>query len=77
MCLISDYVLVPPQSISDVGDSGAEMLQPTPPVQSDIVNYCHCQGPEHGIMVACDNQSCEDGGWFHLECLGMKAPPTR
>ena len=40
MCLISDYVLVPPQSISDVGDSGAEMLQPTPAVQSDIVNYC-------------------------------------
>ena len=65
MCLISDYVLVPPQSISDVDDSGAKMLQPTPAVQSDIVNYCYCKGPEHGIMVACDN------------CLGMKAPPTR
>ena len=67
--------IVPPQPISDLGDSGAETLQPTPAVQSDIVNYCYCKGPEHDIMVACDNQSCPHGSWFHLECLGLKAPP--
>ena len=39
-------------AVADVGDSGAEMLQPTAAVQSDIVNYCYCKGPEHGIMLS-------------------------
>ena len=33
--------------------------------------YCHCQGPEDGDMVGCDNRKCSHK-WFHLSCFNLK-----
>ncbi|VDC00324.1 unnamed protein product [Peniophora sp. CBMAI 1063] len=39
-------------------------------------SYCVCHRPSSGTMVMCDNgDACENGSWFHLECLGMKEAP--
>ncbi|PIO76252.1 PHD-finger [Teladorsagia circumcincta] len=30
------------------------------------------------LMIACDGQYCEYGGWFHMECVGLtEAPPGK
>ncbi|KAL3854926.1 hypothetical protein ACJMK2_014161 [Sinanodonta woodiana] len=34
--------------------------------------YCICQLDAGGPMVYCNNQYCQRGSWFHLECLGME-----
>ncbi|KAJ7596114.1 hypothetical protein C8J56DRAFT_395615 [Mycena floridula] len=40
---------------------------------ADDRNYCFCQKPSYGDMIACDNPACPME-WFHLSCVGMKAP---
>lgn len=37
--------------------------------------YCFCHQVSYGEMIACDNQECKNE-WFHLDCVGMLAPPT-
>ena len=32
--------------------------------------FCYCSGPETGLMIACDNDSCETE-WFHADCAGF------
>ncbi|GMR35151.1 hypothetical protein PMAYCL1PPCAC_05346, partial [Pristionchus mayeri] len=46
--------------------------------EDDVDNtpYCYCRQPSDGEMVGCDGKRCRFGGWFHLHCLGMLAPPT-
>ncbi|KAJ7595077.1 hypothetical protein C8J56DRAFT_855779 [Mycena floridula] len=39
----------------------------------DDRNYCICQKPSYGDMIACDGQGCPYE-WFHLSCLGLKGP---
>ena len=36
--------------------------------------YCLCNQPEFGLMVACDKMDCTIT-WFHLACVGLKAAP--
>ncbi|KAF2772798.1 hypothetical protein EJ03DRAFT_170651 [Teratosphaeria nubilosa] len=36
--------------------------------------YCYCDQPSSGRMVGCDGEGCERG-WFHFECVGLKAAP--
>ncbi|KZV73983.1 hypothetical protein PENSPDRAFT_648379 [Peniophora sp. CONT] len=48
---------------SSQGDGGGEEL------------YCVCKRPSSGTMVMCDNEECQNGSWFHLDCLGMKETP--
>lgn len=69
------YSRPPQQQILHVGITTPEAVQSTEQMQSDNDKYCYCNGPEEGIMVACDNPSCTHGKWFHLECLRIKAPP--
>ncbi|KAK3611122.1 hypothetical protein CHS0354_007381 [Potamilus streckersoni] len=38
----------------------------------DSGNYCICGLDVGGPMVYCNNQYCQRGSWFHLECLGME-----
>ncbi|KAG0145880.1 hypothetical protein CROQUDRAFT_658134 [Cronartium quercuum f. sp. fusiforme G11] len=33
--------------------------------------YCYCQVISYGSMVACDNEKCEGGEWFHLPCTDL------
>lgn len=37
-------------------------------------SYCYCGGMSYGVMIGCENESCERE-WFHLECCGLKDPP--
>ncbi|CAA15917.1 Rpd3L and NuA4 histone acetyltransferase complex ING family subunit Png1 [Schizosaccharomyces pombe] len=43
-------------------------------MEEDNEKYCFCQQGSYGQMVACDNANCERE-WFHMECVGLKAPP--
>ncbi|TPX73995.1 hypothetical protein CcCBS67573_g04728 [Chytriomyces confervae] len=36
--------------------------------------YCICQSVSYGEMIGCDSPECEKE-WFHLACVGLKAPP--
>jgi hypothetical protein len=36
--------------------------------------YCLCNQPEFGLMLACDEKDCTIT-WFHLACVGLKAAP--
>ncbi|KAH8118399.1 hypothetical protein DFH11DRAFT_1686570 [Phellopilus nigrolimitatus] len=35
--------------------------------------YCYCQKMSYGEMIGCDNDNCAHQ-WFHLGCVGLKAP---
>ncbi|XP_078437485.1 PHD finger protein-like protein [Wolffia australiana] len=38
--------------------------------------YCICHQVSFGDMIACDNENCEGGEWFHYTCVGL-TPETR
>ncbi|KAF2089999.1 hypothetical protein K490DRAFT_62871 [Saccharata proteae CBS 121410] len=40
----------------------------------DDANYCLCNRPSFGDMVACDNANCPIQ-WFHWECVGIREEP--
>ncbi|ORY96483.1 hypothetical protein BCR43DRAFT_491769 [Syncephalastrum racemosum] len=44
------------------------------PIDPNEPVYCYCRQVSFGEMVACDNDECEIE-WFHLECVGLRAPP--
>lgn len=33
--------------------------------------YCFCKQPSFGDMIACDNEKCPNGEWFHYKCVGL------
>ncbi|KAI5123408.1 hypothetical protein M0805_006114 [Coniferiporia weirii] len=39
----------------------------------DKTLYCYCMKTSYGEMVGCDNDNCPYQ-WFHLGCVGLKAP---
>ncbi|CRG85891.1 Chromatin modification-related protein YNG2 [Talaromyces islandicus] len=51
-------------------DGVLEKVDPNEP------RYCLCKDVSFGTMINCENQDCE-GEWFHLECVGLKEPPSR
>ncbi|CAG9318540.1 unnamed protein product [Blepharisma stoltei] len=38
-------------------------------------NYCYCNKPCYGEMVACDGGNCKYE-WFHFQCAGLTAKPN-
>ncbi|CEM19550.1 unnamed protein product [Vitrella brassicaformis CCMP3155] len=41
--------------------------------------YCFCKSPSDGLMIACENEDCRFGEWFHFPCVGLREtdnPPT-
>ena len=46
----------------------------TPSVSDTLDKYCHCNGPEEGRMIACDNRTCKVQ-WFHFHCVGLTRKP--
>ncbi|KAL1928784.1 hypothetical protein VTP01DRAFT_2570 [Rhizomucor pusillus] len=36
--------------------------------------YCYCRQVSYGEMVGCDGENCPYE-WFHMECVGLDAPP--
>lgn len=33
--------------------------------------YCFCKQRSFGDMIACDNETCPNGEWFHYKCVGL------
>ena len=37
--------------------------------------YCWCKRNEFGKMIACDNNTCPNGEWFHFKCVQLTRKP--
>ncbi|XP_047092510.1 PHD finger protein ING2-like isoform X1 [Lolium rigidum] len=68
-----DFDLMPPPGSSKkaaVSMDVEQMIDPNEPT------YCICHQVSYGDMIACDNENCEGGEWFHYSCVGL-TPETR
>ncbi|MCO5601819.1 hypothetical protein L7F22_055944 [Adiantum nelumboides] len=43
------------------------------PIDPDEPTYCTCNQVSFGEMIACDNENCEGGEWFHYQCVGLSS----
>eukprot|EP01018_Ginkgo_biloba_P035327 Gb_23205 [translate_table: standard] len=41
------------------------------PIDPNEPTYCVCHQVSFGDMIACDNENCEGGEWFHYACVGL------
>lgn len=46
------------------------------PIDPNEPIYCVCHQVSFGDMIACDNENCQGGEWFHYACVGL-TPETR
>ncbi|XP_047958878.1 PHD finger protein ING2 [Salvia hispanica] len=69
-----DFELMPPPgSLKKDFASPVELDQPIDPNEP---TYCVCHQVSFGDMIACDNENCQGGEWFHYACVGL-TPETR
>ncbi|KAH9604516.1 hypothetical protein KSS87_008294, partial [Heliosperma pusillum] len=69
-----DSELMPPP-----GSNKKEFAIPVEIDQTEDPNepiYCICHQVHFGDMIACDNENCQEGEWFHYACVGL-TPETR
>ncbi|CAN4118402.1 unnamed protein product [Withania somnifera] len=69
-----DYDLMPPP-----GSHKKEFASPVDidqPIDPNEPTYCVCHQVSFGDMIACDNENCQGGEWFHYTCVGL-TPETR
>ncbi|GMI65283.1 INHIBITOR OF GROWTH 2 [Hibiscus trionum] len=69
-----DFELMPPPG-SHKRDF-ASPLDIDQPIDPNEPTYCVCHQVSFGDMIACDNENCEGGEWFHYACVGL-TPETR
>ncbi|CAN6464952.1 unnamed protein product [Victoria cruziana] len=43
------------------------------PIDPNEPTYCICHQVSFGDMIACDNENCEGGEWFHYACVGLSS----
>lgn len=69
-----DFELMPPPgSHRRTIPAPVDVDQPSDPNEP---TYCICHEVSFGDMIACDNENCEGGEWFHYACVGL-TPETR
>lgn len=69
-----DFELMPPP-----GSQKREFTIPMDidqPIDPNEPTYCVCHQVSFGDMIACDNENCQGGEWFHYACVGL-TPETR
>lgn len=69
-----DFELMPPP-----GSLKKEFVAPVDidqPIDPNEPTYCVCNQVSFGDMIACDNENCQGGEWFHYTCVGL-TPETR
>ncbi|XP_074574597.1 PHD finger protein ING2 [Curcuma longa] len=66
-------LMPPPGSHKKNISASADVDQPIDPNEP---TYCVCHQVSFGDMIACDNENCEGGEWFHYSCVGL-TPETR
>ncbi|XP_038998966.1 PHD finger protein ING2-like isoform X2 [Hibiscus syriacus] len=54
----------------------ATPLEVDQPIDPNEPTYCVCHQVSFGDMIACDNENCQGGEWFHYACVGL-TPETR
>ncbi|KAE8684997.1 PHD finger protein ING2 [Hibiscus syriacus] len=69
-----DFKLMPPPG-SHKKDF-ATPLEVDQPIDPNEPTYCVCHQVSFGDMIACDNENCQGGEWFHYACVGL-TPETR
>ncbi|KAG6603493.1 PHD finger protein ING2-like [Cucurbita moschata] len=69
-----DFELMPPPG-SHKKDF-APSLDVDQPIDPNEPTYCICHQVSFGDMIACDNENCQGGEWFHYSCVGL-TPETR
>ncbi|RMZ87190.1 hypothetical protein DV736_g5585, partial [Chaetothyriales sp. CBS 134916] len=53
-------------------DGNKEVIDP------DEERYCICGDVSYGEMICCEmDEKCENGQWFHMECVGLVEMPGR
>lgn len=69
-----DFELMPPPGIlkKDI----AAPVDIDQPIDPNEPTYCVCNQVSFGDMIACDNENCQGGEWFHYACVGL-TPETR
>ncbi|KAL8147135.1 PHD finger protein ING2-like [Apium graveolens] len=68
-----DFELMPPPGSLKKDYAPIEIDQPIDPNEP---TYCVCHQVSFGDMIACDNENCQGGEWFHYQCVGL-TPETR
>ncbi|XP_019160188.1 PHD finger protein ING2 [Ipomoea triloba] len=69
-----DFELMPPPGgLKKDFSSPVDIDQPIDPNEP---TYCVCHQVSFGDMIACDNENCQGGEWFHYACVGL-TPETR
>ncbi|XP_057864822.1 PHD finger protein ING2 isoform X2 [Cryptomeria japonica] len=64
-----DFELMPPPgSHRRTIPAPVDVDQPNDPNEP---TYCVCHEVSFGDMIACDNENCEGGEWFHYACVGL------
>jgi hypothetical protein len=71
-----------PTASNTTSSSSAAAAAAAAAVDDDVApnepTYCLCGDVSWGTMIACDNEEeCEGGEWFHLECVGLTSLPPR
>ncbi|KAM7269400.1 hypothetical protein ACFE04_024897 [Oxalis oulophora] len=66
-------LMPPPGSHKKDFSSPVDIDQPIDPNEP---TYCVCHQVSFGDMIACDNENCQGGEWFHYACVGL-TPETR
>ncbi|OIW21300.1 hypothetical protein TanjilG_31629 [Lupinus angustifolius] len=64
-----DFELMPPP-----GSHKKEYATPMDvdqPIDPNEPRYCVCHQVSFGDMIACDNETCQGGEWFHYVCVGL------
>ncbi|KAL5154518.1 PHD finger protein ING2 [Glycine soja] len=64
-----DFELMPPP-----GSHKKEYATPMDvdqPIDPNEPTYCVCHQVSFGDMIACDNENCQGGEWFHYSCVGL------
>ncbi|KAK2415919.1 PHD finger protein ing2 [Trifolium repens] len=64
-----DFELMPPP-----GSHKKDYVTPMDidqPIDPNEPTYCVCHQVSFGDMIACDNENCRGGEWFHYSCVGL------
>lgn len=70
-----DYELMPPPGTMRKKTVPCPADMDHLPVDPDEPTYCICGQVSFGDMIACDNENCEGGEWFHYQCVGLSSEP--
>ncbi|KAF6134243.1 hypothetical protein GIB67_010042 [Kingdonia uniflora] len=69
-----DFELMPPPG--GLKKSIPAAVDVDQPIDPNEPTYCVCHQVSFGDMIACDNENCQGGEWFHYSCVGL-TPETR